>query len=415
MKHASRQTPSAYEVKAAVENLGRTFEEFKSANNAADIERRSRGYVDTVLEEKLARINQDVSGLQSRIDKLQIASNRPYLGKGGLEVPEQKAHKTAFYDRYVRKGYESGLGDLEQKALSIGVDAEGGYTVPEELDHSIESLLKDISPIRSIANVVQIGTANYRKLVNLSDTASGWASETGARLETDSPQFAEVVPPLGELYANPAASQAMLDDAFFNVEEWLAGELANEFGQKEGTAFVNGDGVNKPRGFLDYATSASEDTGRAFGTLQHVATGVDGAFSGADPADILVDLVYSLRPVYRAGASFVMNTNLVAEIRKFKDADGNYLWRPGFAENAPATLLGYPVIEAEDMPDRASGSSSVAFGNFNRGYIVTDRTGTRILRDPFSNKPFVHFYATKRVGGGVVNSEAIKLLKFSLS
>ncbi|MCH8347365.1 MAG: phage major capsid protein, partial [Proteobacteria bacterium] len=215
--------------------------------------------------------------------------------------------------------------------------------------------------------------------------------------------------------ANPAATQSMLDDAFFNVEEWLAEELAQEFGQKEGAAFVNGDGTNKPKGYLQYTTAATDDASRAFGTLQHVATGVAGNFPASDPSDILIDLIYALRPVYRAGAIFVMNTNLVAEIRKFKDADGDYLWKPGLAEGVPSTLLGYPVVEAEDMPDKATDSLSIAFGNFKRGYIITDRTGTRVLRDPFSNKPFVHFYTTKRVGGGVVNSEAIKLLKFSLT
>ena len=190
-------------------------------------------------------------------------------------------------------------------------------------------------------------------------------------------------------------------------------ELADEFGLKEGAAFVAGDGLNKPKGFLTYATSTAGDATRPFGTLQAVATGANGGFPSSDPADILVDLVYSLRPAYRAGAVFVMNTNLVAEIRKFKDADNNYLWRPGLSDGAPASLLGYPVVEAEDMPDKATGSLSVAFGNFGKGYIVTDRLGTRVLRDPFSNKPFVHFYTTKRVGGGLMNSEAIKLLKFS--
>jgi HK97 family phage major capsid protein len=415
MTKSTKSPPLAYEVKAAVDDLGRAFETFKDSNDLAAIEKKTRGTVDALLDQKIDRINDELDRLQANVNGMQMAGRRPAMGDATFERLEAIEHKAAFYDRYVRKGLESGLDVLESKALSIGVDADGGFAVPEELDQSIENLLKDISPIRRIANVVQIGTANYKKLVNLSGAASGWVAETAARTETATPTFAEVVPSLGELYANPAATQQMLDDAYFNVEEFLAEELAQEFGAQEGAAFVDGDGVNKPTGFLQATIATTDDSSRAFGTLQYRASGVDADFPAADPSDILVDLIYDLRPVYRAGAVFVMNTNLIAEIRKFKDLDGNYLWRPGLAEGVPATLLGYPVVETEDMPDKASDSLSIGFGNFRRGYTITDRTGTRILRDPYSNKPFVHFYATKRTGGGVVNSEAIKLLKFGLT
>lgn len=406
---------SAVEVKAAVDRLGRAFDEFKCTNDTADTEERLRGHVDILLDEKMDRINTEISQLQSGLENLHVKSARPNMASGFKESLDVLEHKKGFYDGYMRKGDELNLSSLEAKALSTSVGADGGFAVPEELDGNIEQLLRDVSPIRRLANVVQIGSSNYKKLVNTSGATSGWVGEGDARTETTSPQFAEVVPSLGEIYANPAATQAMLDDGFFEVEKWLAEELVNEFAQQEGAAFINGDGVNKPKGFLTSATAATKDSSRAFGTLEHLATGVAGDFAVSDPADILVDLIYSLRPVYRSGASFVMNTNLVAEIRKFKDVDGNYLWRPSLAEGTPATLLGYPVVEAEDMPDKAADSLSIAFGNFNRGYTITDRLGTRVLRDPFSNKPFVHFYTTKRTGGGVVNSEAIKLLKFSLS
>lgn len=415
MTHTSQNDVTATEVKAAVERLGRAFEEYKSTNDMAEAEKRKGGQVDALLEEKLARIDGDLSKLQASMDGLHLKAGRPALGPDAAASPETAEHKAAFYDRYVRRGLEQNLAELEAKSLSIGVDADGGYAVPEELDHGIEKLLRDISPIRRIANVVQIGSANYKKLVNTGAAASGWVSETGSRAETTSPTFAEVVPPLGELYANPAATQQMLDDAFFNVEDWLADELSQEFAQQEGNAFINGNGTDKPKGFLSYTTAATDDAARAFGTLEHIASGVAGDFAASDPSDILVDLVYSLRPIYRAGAVFVMNTNMIAEIRKFKDADGDYLWRPGLADGAPASLMGYAVVEAEDMPDKASASLSIAFGNFRRGYTITDRMGTRVLRDPFSNKPYVHFYTTKRTGGAVVNSEAIKLLKFSVS
>jgi HK97 family phage major capsid protein len=220
------------------------------------------------------------------------------------------------------------------------------------------------------------------------------------------------VPAYGELYANPAASQHMLDDAMFDVEEWLANEVATEFARAEGKAFVSGTGVNQPLGFLSSPNSAALDAARPMGTLQFIGTGVSAGFPAANPADKLIDLVQSLRQPYRQGAVFVMNSSVAASVRKFKTSDGAFIWQPGLLGGQPATLLGYPVIEAEDMPDMAASSLSVAFGNFKAGYTIAERGETQILRDPYTKKPYVYFYATKRVGGQVVNSEAIKLLKF---
>ncbi|HEX8449124.1 MAG TPA: phage major capsid protein, partial [Allosphingosinicella sp.] len=251
-----------------------------------------------------------------------------------------------------------------------------------------------------------------RKLVTSGGTPSGWVSETAGRPETATPTFIEVAPPFGELYANPAASQAMLDDAAFDVEAWLAGEIATEFARAEGSAFVAGNGINRPKGFLAGPTSAQGDGPRPFGTLQYLATGASGSFGGS-PGDKLIDLVQTLRPPYRQGAVFVMNSATASTIRKFKTSTGSFLWQPSLVAGQPDSLLGYPVVEAEDMPDVAADSLSVAFGNFRAGYLIAERTETQILRDPYTNKPFVHFYATKRVGGQVANSEAIKLLKFS--
>ena len=252
-----------------------------------------------------------------------------------------------------------------------------------------------------------------RKLVTKGGTPSGWVSETAARPETGTPDFVEIAPPFGELYANPAASQAMLDDAAFDVEAWLAHEIATEFARAEGAAFVAGSGLNRPKGFLAAPTSAAGDASRAFGAIQYIGTGVAGGFAASNPQDKLIDLVQALRPPYRQGAVFVMNSSTASRIRKFKTADGAFLWQPALTAAQPDTLLGYPVVEAEDMPDVAADSLSVAFGNFRAGYLIAERTETQILRDPFTNKPFVHFYATKRIGGQVANSEAIKLLKFA--
>ncbi|RMF17625.1 MAG: phage major capsid protein, partial [Alphaproteobacteria bacterium] len=240
-------------------------------------------------------------------------------------------------------------------------------------------------------------------------------SETAPRIETTAPTFAEVAPPIGEIYANPAATQTMLDDAHFDVESWLADELSREFSIKESAAFLTGDGIDKPQGLLGYPTAASDDASRPFGTLEHLATGVDGDFPASSPSDILLDLVYGLKAEYRANARFLMNAATLNRVRKFKDVDGDYLWKPGLEAGTPSTLLGFPVVEAADMPDIAAGSLAIAFGDFARGYLIADRFGTRVLRDPYSNKPFVHFYATKRVGGALVDSQAIKLIKFAIA
>jgi HK97 family phage major capsid protein len=303
---------------------------------------------------------------------------------------------------------------LEMKAFTGVTGDAGGFAVPREIDGRIDAVLKGISPIRSIANVVKVGSAGYRKLMTTGGTPSGWAAETAARPETATPVFTELSPPMGELYANPAASQAMLDDAAFDVEEWLSGEIATEFAKAEGAAFVSGSGVNRPKGFLTSAVAATADGVRPFGTLQYLASGAAGDF-GANPQERLIDLVQSLRAPYRQGATFVMNAATLARIRKFKTSDGAFVWQASLSAGQPATLLGYPVVEAEDMPDIAANALSIAFGNFRLGYLVTARSETQILRDPYSNKPFVHFYATKRVGGCVANSEAIKVLRFSVS
>ena len=246
-------------------------------------------------------------------------------------------------------------------------------------------------------------------------TPSGWVAEVAGRPETDTPNLEEVAPPMGELYANPAASQTMLDDAVFDVESWLANEIATEFAKAEGAAFVNGNGVNRPKGFLAYPTSTQVDGVRPFGTIEYLPSGAAGAFPAASPQDRLIDLIQLLRPPYRQGAVFVMNSATLARIRKFKTSDGAFLWAPGLAAGQPNVLLGYPVIEAEDMPDVGADSLSIAFGNFKAAYLIAERAETSIIRDPYSNKPFVHFYATKRVGGAVMNSEAIKLMKFAAS
>lgn len=353
-------------------------------------------------EQALGALRGDIDEVKSRLEKVTRAA-RPALAGADTASPELKG----FVDGYLRSGHLSELKSATGAAL-----ADGGYAVPREIDALIAAQLKNISPIRSIAQVVQTSTAGYRKLITNSAAASGWVSETGARPETATSKFNEIVPPGGELYANPSASQAMLDDAAFNLEEWLANEIATEFARAEAAAFVNGTGTNQPKGFLTQPTALTTDATRPFGTLQHLVSGNASTF-GTSPELTLIDLVHSLRAGHRQGAVFVMNTKTLAAVRKFKASDGSFLWQPGIYENAPARLLGYPVIEAEDMPDVAAGTLPIAFGNFRNGYIIAERRETRILRDPYSNKPYVNFYATKRIGGQVLDSDAIKLLKIS--
>lgn len=352
---------------------------------------------------EIAALKGEVARLSARL------APRPALAGAKADADPARA---AFAERYLRKGLEA---PAELKSLTIGTDSGGGYAVPREIDSIIDTALKSISPIRSLANVVSVGSANYRKLVAVNGVASGWVSETAPRPETATETFIEVVPPMGDLYANPAASQAMLDDAMFDVERWLAEEIAMEFARAEGVAFVSGSGVNRPKGFLSYATASTDDTTRPFGTLQYVPSGAAGGFLASNPHDKLVDLVHALRAPYRQGAAWVMNSSTLARIRKFKDTAGQFIFQPALSAEIPATLLGYPVVEAEAMPDVAVDSYSIAFGNFKAGYLVTERAATTVLRDPYSNKPYVHFYATRRIGGAVVNSEAIKLMKFAVS
>jgi len=347
----------------------------------------------------------ELASLRAEVSRLSGA-----VSARAVERPALAGAKSAGDGDWLRKGGEAGG---EVKAASIGTPAKGGLAVPLEIDAVIDRVLLVESPIRAIAQVVDIGSANYRKLITTTGVVSGWVSETAARPETETPNFAEIAPPMGELYANPAASQAMLDDAMFDVETWLGEEIGREFARAEGVAFVSGDGVNKPAGFLTAPTALTGDATRAFGTLQHVASGAAGNFAASNPQDRLIDLVQALAAPYRQGAAWVMNAATLARIRKFKDSSGAFIWQPSLSAEQPATLLGYPVAEADAMPDVAADSLSIAFGNFRAGYLIAQRRETVVLRDPYSHKPFVHFYATRRIGGAVVDSRAIKLMRFS--
>ncbi|HEM8615198.1 TPA: phage major capsid protein [Citrobacter amalonaticus] len=391
------------DVEQVAQELQAKFDAFKEKNDkrleAVEQEKgKLSGEVET-LNSKLSELDELKSALEEELKQVK----RP---AGGPQSKAASEHKTAFLD-FMRKGKDDGLRDLERKALQVGVDEDGGYAVPEELDRTILDLLKDEVVMRQEATTITVGGANYKKLVNLGGTASGWVGETDARPATDASKLGQIEPFMGEIYGNPQATQTMLDDAFFNVEDWINSELAVEFSEQEEIAFTNGNGTKKPKGFLAYASSLDDDKTRAFGTLQHI---LSGAAAGVT-ADAIIKLVYTLRKVHRNGAKFMMNNNSLFAVRILKDSEGNYLWRPGLEMGQPSSLVGYGVAENEQMPDIAADAKAIAFGNFKRGYTIVDRIGTRILRDPYTNKPFVGFYTTKRTGGMLADSQAIKLLQ----
>jgi HK97 family phage major capsid protein len=386
--------------------LMRAFEEFKDAND-----RKARHRSDVVLNEKLARIDQTIDVHSRRLDEIALKSVRPSIGNF-RSTASSSEHKAAF-EAYVRVGENTDLRALESKALSAGSGPDGGFLVPPEIETQIGQRLIAISPIRSIAGMRTISSNVYKKPFLTTGPAVGWVGETEVRPQTVSPALDELTFPAMELFAMPAATATLLEDAAVNVGEWLGQEVEQVFAAQEGTAFVNGDGNNKPKGFLSYGTVAN--TAWTWGNLGYIASGVAGGFPTSNPSDVLVDLIYSLKAGYRQNGVFVMNRKTQSAIRKFKDTTGNYLWQPPAVAGGKATLMTFPVIEAEDMPDITANSFSIAFGDFYRGYLVVDRAGVSVLRDPYTAKPYVLFYTTKRVGGGVQDFDAIKLMKFSVS
>ncbi|EFN9979235.1 phage major capsid protein [Escherichia coli] len=396
------------DVEQVAQELQAKFDDFRAKNDkridALESEKgKLAGEVDT-LNGKLSELENLKSDLETELVSLKRPGGPQQQSKAATE------HKTAFM-QFMRKGDDDGLRELERKALQVGTDEDGGYAIPEELDRNILTLLKDEVVMRQESTVITVGGSDYKKLVSVGGTASGWVGETDARPATDASKLKMIEPFMGEIYGNPQATQKMLDDVFFNAEDWINSELATEFAEKEEIAFTTGDGTKKPKGFLAYASSLDTDKTRAFGTLQHILSGAAAAVT----ADAIIRLVYTLRKSHRSGAKFMMNNNTLFGIRILKDSEGNYLWRPGLEVNQPSTLVGYGIAENEQMPDIAADAKAIAFGNFKRGYTIVDRIGTRILRDPYTNKPYVGFYTTKRTGGMLTDSQSIKLMQIGAS
>jgi HK97 family phage major capsid protein len=399
------------ELKTVLEAQAKAWEDFKQVNDQrlkAVEEKAAVGH----LEGQLAKINATIEALAEQ----QKAVESKMARGAAVEAKAVTEHKAAFID-YVRKGVNEGsLREFERKnTVNIGTAADGGYALPEEIAMEIQARVQEISPVRSVATVVTCSSNDYKRLIDVRGTASGWVAETDSRSTTNTPTLYEAAAFMGELYANPQATQQSLEDIFFNVESWLAEGVATEFARAEGAAFITGNGTNKPKGFAAYTTASTDDASRTFGQLQYIPTGAAGDWASTNPADALITTVYKLKAAHRNGAVWMMPKSILAEIRKFKDSNDAYILQPSLAAGTPTTLLGFPVVEAEDLAAKAANSLSIAFGNFKAGYCVVDRVGTSLIRDPFSNKPYVGFYTRKRVGGMVLDSDAIKLVKFAAS
>jgi len=325
------------------------------------------------------------------------------------EFKDTEAEKAFF--TYLRTGQAS---PLVQKSMSSVSDPEGGYLVPAAIDGLLTKTLRDLSPLRQLARTVQVSTSDFTMVHSVLGTGASWVGEKTARPETTAPSFMKIQPVIGELYCMPLITQNLLDDSGFDLGNWLMAELSENFAANEGAAFVNGDGIVRPRGFLTYDVASTADGTRADSAIQYVASGGAGAFAASNPSDKLISLVHSLKPAYRRNAAWVMNTSTLEQIRAFKDGQNNYLWKPGLEAGQPSQLLGFPVFEDENMPSVSANSYSIAFADWQSAYTIVDRS-TTLLRDPYSQKPFVGFYSCKRVGGCVRDARAVKLMKFSAS
>lgn len=397
---------SISEITDRVASLGNAWEQFKQINDARlnDIER--KGNADPLYNEHLNNISTALDNYKSRLDTIETAYNRPALPVLGGEQASFKSNEpySKAFCNYLRKGMEGGLEALQTKALSVGSDPDGGYLVTPQMSSKIVQSIFETSPMRQLASVETISSDALELIDDHDQAAAGWTAETGVITETSTPTLAKRNIPTHELYAQPKATQKLVDDSAIDIESWLSGKIADIFSRKENTAFINGNGVGQPRGILTYASGVN------WGQIQQVNSGTNGVVT----SDSIIALFYALKDSYSKRANFLMNRTVVQAVRLLKQATTNqYMWQPGLAAGVPDTLMGVPVQMASDMPVAATNSLSIAVGDFQSAYQIVDRKGISILRDPFTEKPFVKFYATKRVGGDVVNFEAIKLMKLA--
>ena len=401
---------SVSEITDRVNALGNAWENFKQINDQRLAEVERKGAADPLTLEQLSKLNTTLDQYKGRVDRLETEMERPGLGFemkaegfAARQEPLVAEYKKAFCG-YLRKGMDAGLEALESKALSIGSDPDGGYLVTSAMSGTIAKTITENSPMRALASVETISSDALEIIQDYDRAAAGWTTETGAVSETTTPQIAKAIIPLFELYAQPKATQKLVDDSAIDIEAWLSQKVGEVFYNKENAAYISGNGTSQPKGILSYAAGVN------FGQIEQVNSGSDAVVT----SDGLIRLYYALKEDYAQRATFLMNRSTLQGVRLMKLSTTNqYLWQPGLASGTPDTLLGVPVMQAVDMPIAASASLSVAVGDFRRAYQIVDRSGIRVLRDPYTEKPFVKFYTTKRVGGAVVNFEALKIMKLS--
>jgi HK97 family phage major capsid protein len=393
---------------ATLDDVLTTFEAFKQ-KHSEELAEIKAGKTDVVTTETLEKINKTIDELTAAVDdqaKIVAASK---LGNGAVIGDIQADPEyTAAFKAHMRKGDKAPA--EFQAAMSKGTDADGGYLAPIEWDRTIGEKLKKISPMRRESRVITISVAGFKKHFSDRVVGSGWVGETASRPATATPQIGTVDFTPGELYANPAISQGLLDDAALDLEQWLGDEVETEFARQEGIAFLSGDGTNKPYGILTYVTGAANAARHPYGAIPVVNS---GHASSIPNGDAMIDFMYSLPSEFEGNAKLYLNRDSLRILRKLKDGQGNYLWQPSTIAGEPATLNAAPVVQMPDMPTISAGNIVALYGDMEATYLVVDRIGIRVLRDPFTNKPFVHFYTTKRVGGGVHNPEPMRALKIS--
>lgn len=400
-------TPAQPKAPASIEALATAFEAFK-ATHTEQLDQIRKGREDVVTTDKLEKINAALDELQNAVDEQAKINAAAKLGDGAV-IGDIKADPgyTAAFKAFMRKGDRAGTDVFA--AMEKTSDADGGYLAPVEWDRTLGEKLKQISPMRRESRVISISGAGFKRLYPDRNLGSGWVSETASRPATTTPQIGSLTFETGELYANPAISQQLLDDAAVDLGEWLASEVDTEFAKQEGIAFLSGDGVDKPFGILTYVEGAANAAKHPYGAIKTVNSGAAAAFTG----DGIIDLMYDLESEYAANAKFYTNRGSLRGIRKLKDGQQNYLWQPSYSAGEPQTVNGAPVVEMPGMPDVAADGIVALYGDMEATYLVVDRLGIRVLRDPFTNKPFVHFYSTKRVGGGVHDPQPMRALKIA--
>lgn len=387
---------SMTEITDKINQIASGWEQFKAVNDRKEKEIERKGSADPLTINQIEKLN-------NNIDRLQATIHRPMSEVKSTDSLEDKEYKNAFCN-YLRKGNDYGLSNLELKYLSAGKDSDGGYLVTPQMSDEIVKSVVATSPMRQICKVTEISGDALEVIEDTEEAFAGWTLETEARSETATPQIGKRVIPVHELYAQPKATQKLVDDASIDVEQWLSEKIVDVFSRKENAAFITGDGEGKPRGILSY------EAGKDWGKLEQILSGENANIT----ADGIINLYYSLKEIYAVKSKFLMSRAAVQAVRMLKDTtNGKYLWQPGLSSGTSDTLLGAEVLQSADMPNVTNGALAIAFGDFSSAYQIVDRQGIRVLRDPFTEKPFVKFYTTKRVGGDVVNFEALKLMKLS--